>query len=638
MNFVDPERYAELKATGKLPSPRGVALSIIKLLQHDDFRITDLLRLVQSDPAIAGRLLYFSNAAAFGQARPIVSLERAIVALGAFRVRDLVIGFSVMHDNRSGRCAAFNYESFWGHSLATGIACQELAHFAQIASEELFTIGLLAGIGELALATLFPDEYAELLNCVGDRHAALAPLELQRFGMDHHELLATLLNEWGLPEVLIQAAFHYENPDAAGLPDGSRAQTLTHSLSFASALAHLCMVDEEQRWGLLPGLLARAARLGIGGEALNALADRVVEYWRMWGSTLQVQTRSVPPFAEILAAGPPMRRMGSPADGANRRANMPRLLVQLIGVPAGELAPLVRQIEDFGHHPVLIEDTPEGVHQTFQHPSQIIIAELSMHALDIGDFCAHLRQTKAGRDSYILLLAAPGADQRILAAVDAGADDVLIRPLNPETLRVHLSTATRMQILKEEIHRQRLDVMRSTDEFACAQKRLLQDALTDTLTQLPNRRNGLDFLASEWVFAQANAAPLACLMLDIDHFKRINDDYGHAAGDAVLRQIADLLKSAARTEDLVFRYGGEEFAAVLSSAGALTAVHIAERMRSLIENSPFPWQDKRISVTLSVGVAVATGLESDSLDLIRAADVALYKAKADGRNRVVAAS
>ena len=103
---------------------------------------------------------------------------------------------------------------------------------------------------------------------------------------------------------------------------------------------------------------------------------------------------------------------------------------------------------------------------------------------------------------------------------------------------------------------------------------------------------------------------------------------------------------AASLTDLGNRVGGlllrrgepvEEVVAVARAARA-TAVHIAERMRSLIENSPFPWQDKRISVTLSVGVAVATGLESDSLDLIRAADVALYKAKADGRNRVVAAS
>ena len=127
MQFVAPERYASLKATGKLPSPKGVAFSIIKLLQRDDYRIADLVQLVQSDPAIAGRILYFANAAAFGRSRPIASLQRAIVALGSFRVRDLVIDLSIMHSHKSGQCKSFDYEDFWGHSLATGIACQELA-------------------------------------------------------------------------------------------------------------------------------------------------------------------------------------------------------------------------------------------------------------------------------------------------------------------------------------------------------------------------------------------------------------------------------------------------------------------------------------------------------------------------------
>ena len=638
MRFIDPDRYAALKTTGKLPSPKGVALAIIKLLQRDDFRISDLVQLVQSDPAIAGRLLYFSNAAAFGRSRPIISLQRAIVALGSFRVRDLVIGLSVMHSHRSGPCSAFDYEGFWGHSLATGIACQELAHFAQITSEEIFTIGLLARVGELALASVFPEEYSDLLVAAPQRGIDIATLEQERFGMDHHALVASMLEEWGLPDVLIQAAYHYENPEAAGFADGSRVQTLTHSLSFASSLAKLCMVDEESRWALLPALLARAARLGIGGDSLNELVDRMVERWREWGAKLQVRTQDIPPFAEILAASPPIRHMGTVADTDNRRATTPCLNVQLIGILFAELQPLMQQIEDLGHQPVLVDDTEEGVTLTLRRPAQIIIADISMPAMEAADFCRSLRQTQAGKESYALILASPENESRVLEIVDAGADDVLIKPLNAQTLRVHLNTAARMLVLKEEIHRDRLGIMRSTDEFAVAQKRLLQDALTDTLTQLPNRRNGLDFLASEWVFAQANSAPLACLMLDIDHFKRINDGYGHAAGDAVLRQLAEILKRTSRAEDMVFRYGGEEFAAILTNANQRVALQIGERIRTLIEKTVFKWEDQRIPVTLSVGAAISTGTETDSLALIQAADAALYQAKEGGRNRVVAAN
>ena len=635
MRFIDPERYSALKATGKLPSPKGVALAIIRLLHRDDFRIADLVQLVQSDPAIAGRILYFSNAAAFGRSRPIVSLQRAIVALGSFRVRDLVVGLSVMHSHKTGMCAAFNYEEFWGHSLATGIACQELAQFSQITSEEIFTIGLLARIGELALASLFPDEYAILLLAAGENRLNIAFMERERFGMDHHELAASLLDEWGLPETLIQAAFHHENPDAAGFADGSRVQTLTHSLSFASSLAHLCMVDEESRWGLLPSLLARGARLGIGGDTLNELVDRMVERWREWGAKLQVRTKDIPPFAEILAASPPMRHMATTADTENKRTHPPCLNVQLIGLPTEELAPLMKQIEEFGHQPVLIEDTAEALSKALRRPAQIILTDMSMAFPKVTSFCRSLRQTPTGRESYVLVLASPENEHRVLEAIDAGADDVLVKPLNAQTLRVHLNTAARMLVLKEEIHRERLDIMRSTDEFAVAQKRLLQDALTDTLTQLPSRRNGLDFRASEWGFAQTSGAPLACLMLDIDHFKKINDTYGHAAGDAVLRQLAELLRRSSRSEDLVFRYGGEEFAAVLTNANLRIALQIGERIRSLVEKADFQWEDQRIPVTLSVGAAISTGSEPDSLALIQSADAALYQAKENGRNRVM---
>ncbi len=636
MHFVDPDHYASLKATGKLPSPKGVALSIIKLLQRDDFRIPDLVQLVQSDPAIAGRLLYFSNAAAFGHSRPIVSLSRAIVALGSFRVRDLVIGLSVMHGHSSGQCKGFDYEGFWGHSLATGIACQELAHFAQISSEEIFTVGLLARVGELALASLFPDDYAEILIAAQDRRLKIATLEHERFGMDRYELAASLLNEWGLPEVLIQAAYHHENPDGAGFADGSRVQTLTHSLSFASALAHVCMVDEESRWSLLPGLLARAARLGISGDALNELVDRMVERWREWGAKLHVRTQDIPPFAEILAATPPMRRMGT-ADTAKRRVASPCLQVQLIGIPLDELKPLMQQIEVLGHQPVLVDDTTEAMTQALRRPAQIIIADMSIPGLDPINFCRTLRQSSSGRECYALLLASPEYEERISEVIDAGADDVLTRPLNVQTLRVHLNTATRMLILREEIQRERMGLLRSTDEFATAHKRLLQDALTDTLTQLSNRRNGLDFLASEWIFSQSSGAPLACLMLDIDHFKRINDTYSHAAGDAVLRQLAELLKLSSRAEDMIFRYGGEEFAAILPNTNQRTAMQIGERIRILVEKSDFQWEGQRIPVTLSIGVSTATGEGTDSQVLIQDADTALYQAKEGGRNRVVAA-
>lgn len=637
IRFVDPVRYDLLKATGKLPSPKGVALAIVKLLQRDDFHIADLVRLVQTDPAIAGRLLQVSNAAIFARPRPIVSLQRAIVALGAFRVRDMVIGLSIMANNARGHCAAFDYGAFWGHSLATAIACQELARCAQMAAEEIFTIGLLARIGELALATLHPDDYSTILLAARQGTGTLRQLELDAFDMDHRQLGATMLAEWGLPDWLIQAAYAHEDPDAAGFADGSRLQTLALSLNFASALGQVCMADTEARWHLLPALLTRAARLGISGEALNQMVDRIVARWRDWGAILHVRTQDLPPFADILSATPPSQRLRTvPAEESHGLA-VPRHPVQLLGIAAAERPALDEHLTSLGFQPLPVDGTADDLRQLLRQPTRIIIADCQCPGIDLTNFCHELRQTIAGKDCYILLLASTSHETAAISAIEAGADDVLLKPVTAQTLRIRLNTATRMLMLQEEVQRERRGIMRSADEFAIIHKRLLQEALTDPLTQLPNRRHGLDFLAAEWAFAQSGSLPIACLMMDIDHFKQINDQQGHAAGDTVLRQLADILRHATRTTDLLFRYGGEEFAAVLPNATLTVAAQIAERFRTMVEGHVFLWEKQVIPVRISVGVAMAKAQGADFKGLIEAADSALYTAKNNGRNRVVIA-
>lgn len=642
MRFVDPERYGEMKATGKLPSPEGVAFAIIKLLQRDDFRIADLVHLVQSDPAIAGRLLKFSNAAAFGRSRPIVSLQRAIIALGSFRVRDLVIGFSVLQANRSGQCQAFDYAGFWARSLAMAIACQELSRYAQIAGEENFTIGLLARVGELGLAALYPDAYSEILDTLGEvpDPTQLREMEQRRFGIDHRELGASMLSEWGLPEVLIEATYCHEAPGETSFPEGSRFQILTESLSFARELAELCTADEGRRWRLLPGLVTRAAALGVGSEDLAVMADRVVERWREWGAMLHVRTRDLPPFAELLAANPPLPRAGggegAPEEGAQS--------VLLVAPPGPEVEGLTVALTELGYGTHLVCDAEAALLAALHAPPRLVVADVDLPGLDLPGFCQALRGSTTCQDCYLMVLAGNGeagdAEARVLAAMDAGADDVLHKPGAARQLRVRLAAAQRVLQLRQEVRQERRGIVRSADEFAGVRRRLTQVASTDALTQLPNRRHGLDYLASEWVFAGANGLPMAALMIDIDHFKAVNDRHGHSVGDGVLRQLATRLRHGSRSEDMVFRYGGEEFAVILPGAHLRTALQVAERIRLLVAASPcestepgFPRLG--VPVTVSIGAAWAQRPQGDSLELIKAADQALYRAKEGGRNRVV---
>jgi two-component system cell cycle response regulator len=169
-------------------------------------------------------------------------------------------------------------------------------------------------------------------------------------------------------------------------------------------------------------------------------------------------------------------------------------------------------------------------------------------------------------------------------------------------------------------------------------RKMYQVALRDGLTGAYNRRYLEERLASEMAFAKRHDSPLALLMLDIDHFKRINDDFGHQAGDAVLKQFCEILQEGVRTEDVVARYGGEEFSVLCRDSLETDALILAERLREAVESAEFAWNGKRIPVTVSIGVAgTQENAIADATALVAAGDAALYEAKDNGRNRVVLA-
>ncbi|MBX3246402.1 MAG: GGDEF domain-containing protein [Myxococcales bacterium] len=165
-----------------------------------------------------------------------------------------------------------------------------------------------------------------------------------------------------------------------------------------------------------------------------------------------------------------------------------------------------------------------------------------------------------------------------------------------------------------------------------ASRRLYESTVTDPLTGLHNRRHLDARLEEEVAFARRHGTPLSVLLLDVDHFKRVNDDHGHQAGDAVLRVLGALLTKLLRTEDLVARYGGEEIAIAARGTDAVNALILADRIRRRVEAMSMPWEGATLRVTVSVGVATWSG-EMDVAALLGAADGALYRAKDEGRNR-----
>jgi diguanylate cyclase (GGDEF)-like protein len=159
-------------------------------------------------------------------------------------------------------------------------------------------------------------------------------------------------------------------------------------------------------------------------------------------------------------------------------------------------------------------------------------------------------------------------------------------------------------------------------------------ALTDPLTGLQNRRSLFEVGRVEFVRAQRMKRPFCCMMLDLDHFKRINDEYGHLIGDQVLQEFAKRCERSVREVDLVGRYGGEELMILMPETDRETSMHVAERLRTTIASTPIQVFGKEISVTVSIGVATQDENTTDLETLIARADQALYIAKHKGRNRV----
>jgi diguanylate cyclase (GGDEF)-like protein len=173
------------------------------------------------------------------------------------------------------------------------------------------------------------------------------------------------------------------------------------------------------------------------------------------------------------------------------------------------------------------------------------------------------------------------------------------------------------------------------------QMRLAEGAFQDPLTGLYNRRHLDDRLAAELAAAQRHRRPVSLLMIDIDHFKEVNDDHGHLAGDEALKMVAFVLRGAVRKEDVLARYGGEEFVVVARETVLEGAHALAERIRRAVERSHCAWQGRDLGVTVSIGVTVSVGLTEfvqgrTEREVLEAADRALYLAKQQGRNRVVA--
>ncbi len=212
----------------------------------------------------------------------------------------------------------------------------------------------------------------------------------------------------------------------------------------------------------------------------------------------------------------------------------------------------------------------------------------------------------------------------MLAGLDAGADDFLLKPVDACELKARLNTGQRIVRLQQQL----LD----------AQRQLQVQATRDALTGLWNRAAILEILGRELLRAEREGRAMGVILADLDNFKRINDVHGHLAGDDALQEIARRMTTVLRAYDTLGRYGGEEFLIVLPGCDAQASLRLAERVREYVAVNPVELTDARVDMTMSLGVAACEGAAGEPSALLRAADIALYGAKAAGRNRIMLSS
>ncbi|HEX7757910.1 MAG TPA: PleD family two-component system response regulator [Caulobacteraceae bacterium] len=275
------------------------------------------------------------------------------------------------------------------------------------------------------------------------------------------------------------------------------------------------------------------------------------------------------------------------------------------------------------HRPV-VESDPEKALLTAHGPVDLIIVNANAKGFDGLRFAAQLRSDEHTRHLPILGIVDPDERARLVKALEIGFNDILTRPIDPQELAARVRSQIRGK--------------RYTDFLRNNLDHSLELAVTDQLTGLHNRRYMTGQLGALVNRASRGGEPVAALMIDIDHFKKINDSFGHDIGDEVLREFAVRLASNVRAVDLPCRYGGEEFMVIMPDTRLEDAERIAERIRLHVAGSPFrvAGGNELLTVTISIGVASTLGAGDHAESLLKRADEAVYEAKAAGRNKVIA--
>ncbi|WP_417585509.1 diguanylate cyclase [Nitrincola sp.] len=601
-----------------LPTPDGVALAIMEAWENENTTVQQIARLVQMDPSLTGRILKLANSAATGR-RPVASVPEAIVRVGIQTVGQLAVAFSLIGKESVINCPAFDHQKYWSRCLLMAVLSRALAKATQVAPpDDIFACGLLARIGVLGLASVYPEAYSDILSTpLPD----LIIQEKETFGIDHNELSQAMMLDFCVPRALAEPARYHENPAQSGFEQESRTYKITMLLHLAYRLSKVAIHDDGRITEGTAVIKAMCAQLKLQEGRIDIIFNEALNDWREWSEIFQLSADEVQDYKDLDF---------KTVDSFNEPVTSGiETLSTAIVVDAELLVSLSGKLTQLGFPAIHCEKASTAMQLAMNRQANVFfISQKNTQFIDM------LRGAKEFDASYVFFVLAKRDTELEAKAYLAGADDVITDDILVTHLKARLKPAMRMLKRYERWRNDRTELRRIAKELSLSHRQQQLLALTDQLTELPNRRAAMEALDQAWSGSLRSQTPCSLLILDIDHFKDINDNYGHDVGDEVLRAVATILKKNIRREDTIARIGGEEFLLISPHLPTRDALVAAERLRKQLENAKIDAGGETIYITMSIGMAMREDTMRHGEDLMISADKALYAAKNAGRNRI----
>ena len=621
---MELRRFEEYEGGLHLPSPAGVGCAILRCASGSGLRIDRLVAALRVDPASTARVVDAANrVAGAGERSTVVS---AAQALHPCHLHELAVSFH-SRGQRRGAGREFDHDRYWRWSLACAVAAEQIAakdgHFDP---EEAHAAALISRIGVLALATAEPADFDALLRDHATRPVQeLLAAESRAFDFDHYELAASMMLGWGWPKWMSLAVREL------GLPGRHAAALPPRGQAFASLLRHAgLMASDIVEAAPRPGERARRRTRVYEAAGLGPMLRDDSLHW--------ATMRRLRELAEALDDPHAPSRLVPDAVAKPGGESMHGIKVLAVDDDPVDLRLLVAQLEREGCDVLPARDGHEALDLAMRHHPQAVVADWTMPNMSGSELCRRLRELEPHKPLFLVLLTGLDDEGRAVEAYESGADEYVTKPCNPRLLVARLKSGLRLARHQEADAARRAELQAEGRRIELHAKRMAGLAATDQLTGLPSRARVLEVLRRQWDHGQSTGAPLAIALFDLDHFKRVNDEHGHDAGDEVLRAVARLLQRHVRKGDCLARFGGEEFLLACPGTDAAAAQIAAERLRGALAAEPIVRAGFQGRLTLSCGIA-ERGPGMLGVDgLLKAADLALYEAKAGGRDRVRRAS